>query len=256
MSYQAAPKAKTKASELMGHLVRATEDHLTDELTLHRLETGAATVMSADAGVAHTVLAGVAALRFDVRAVREHFRIALQQSSNSPATLFNQSIALQYVEEAESAFESASRALEGAPGDPRYLDSAIRRAFEGGHFRAMGEYCARYNAARPEEGPHDFTTMSAELASALDAGAFSEAAVRRVIALFCEIQQRHKVHRDAVRLSLDLEEPFSFAFRKSIWATPEKAADLNFEFANEWATRQDVVEDPGLLFTVSFVGIA
>ena len=254
MSYVTAHEAEIKARELVKTLSDCTERRTTDDLELRRLERNARAVMRKDVVLARTVLGGAAALRFDVDGLREHFRVALDHAADRSWVHANHSMALQHAEELQESVEAIEEALAIVPDSPSYLDAAAHRATEAGLFRKMAEFCRRYNAVTPEEGPHDFTEMAKKLVSAMEAGAFTEAAAAQLSRLAGSIQQAHKVHTFAGAITPDWGEPHSFSVRKMIDATPEQAADLNVELAYEWAADESLSVDPGVNLTLSYLG--
>ena len=119
------PSPKSKANELIERLSRATAG-TANELTVRRLEQGARQLMAADVVGAHTVLGGVAALRWDVEGVHRHYRIALQRLATAQ-TYYNYSLALDNVEEGGAAFDASATAQRSAPDDQFLLDHASDR---------------------------------------------------------------------------------------------------------------------------------
>ena len=256
MSYLPLPKADVEAQKLIEELIQVTEDHQVDSVTLLRLEKRARLVLKGNVQVGRTGLGAVSALRFNAPKAREHFRVAMQNAISRKTALANYSVALQLLEEVEDALVASKQALELDPGNPAYLDAATRRAFDAGHIREAWEYCQRYNVARPDEKPREKVTSIAEsLVRALEEGAFTEGAVQTLLDIACRIQQDHKVHRKFTRIGLDRGTDHSFSVRKLIWTTPEHAADMNVELADAWAEDRGLTEDPGLQFTLSYVGL-
>ena len=225
-----------------------------NEITLRRLERDAEAAMDVDPAVAHTVLGGVASLRRDVKSVREHFRIALQHADSS-VTYQNYSVALSLVDEWRDSLDAADTAHKKAPDNTVILDSAIKRAVEAGQFRMAQKYCNHLNALRPREAPHALTGLLEKFVASLDAGAFGESNIQRVLEIAGSIQRTESVPSTGVSAKLDQDEPHSFLFRRFVAASPEMAATLNSTLADEIVSHDDLVEDPGLLFVHLFVGV-
>ena len=153
-----------------------------NEIALRGLERDAEAVMDVDPAVAHSVFGGVASLRWNAEGVREHFRIALQHADN-PVTHHNYSIALALVDEWRDSFDAADTAHKKAPDNTVILGNTIELAVESGQFRMAQKYCNQLNALRPGEAPHALTGLLEKFVASLDAGAFGESNVQRVLAI-------------------------------------------------------------------------
>ena len=252
MSYIPAPR--TKAADLMDRLIFAKADSNSDELALRRLERDAEKVMHEDPVVAHTVLGGVAGLRWNIDGVREHFRIVLQHADQF-VTRHNYSVALALVDEWQDSLDAADTAHSKAPDNTAILDGAIKRAVEAGRFRMAKTYCDRLNALRPTEASHAVTGVLRRLVASLDAGALGESNIERVLEFACSIQRREGVHGADIPARLDHDEPHSFLFRRFVRASPGTAAFLNATLAEEIVSHDDLAEDPGPLFVPLFIGV-
>ena len=225
-----------------------------NEITLRGVERDVAAVMDVDPAGAHTVLGGVASLRGDAKSVREHFRIALQHA-DIPETHHNYSIILALVDEWQDSFDAADTAHRKAPDNTVILDNAIERAVEAGQFRMAQKYCRRLNALHPNEDPHALTGLLGKFVASLDAGAFGESNVQRVLEIARSIQRTGNANGGGILAKLDQDEPNSFLFRRFVVVSPEMAATLNATLADEIVSHDDLVENPGLLFVHLFVGV-
>ena len=225
-----------------------------NEMALRRVERDAEAVMDVDPAGAHTVLGAVASLRWDAESVRGHFRIALQHA-DSPETHHNYSITLALVDEWRDAFDAADTAHSKAPDNTVILGNTIEHAVEAGQFRMAQKYCNQLNALRPGEAPHALTGLLEKFVASLDAGAFGESNVQRVLEIANSVQRAESVHGAAIPAKVDQDEPHSFLFRRCVTASPEMAATLNSTLADEIVSHDDLVEDPGLLFVPLFVGV-
>ena len=226
-----------------------------NEITLRRLERDAEAAMDVDPAGAHTVLGGVASLRRDVKSVREHFRIALQHADSS-VTYQNYSVALSLVDEWRDSLDAADTAHKKAPDNTVILNGAIERAVEAGRFRMARKYCNRLNALRPGEAPHALTGRLANFVVSLDAGAFGEPNIQRVLEIASSILRTECVHGARIPSKVDQDEPHSFLFRRFVITSPEMAATLNSTLADEVVSHDDLAADPGLLFIPFFVGVS
>ena len=224
-----------------------------NEITLRRLERDAEGTMNVDPAVAHTVLGAIASIRWDAQSVREHFRIALQHADSSE-THHNYSISLALVDEWRDSLDAAETAHGKAPDNTAILDNMIERAVEAGQFRMAHKYCNQLNALRPDETPHALTGLLERFVASLDAGAFGESNVQRVLEIANSIQRTGSVRGARIPAKLDQDEPNSFLFRRFVTASPEMAATLNSTLADEIVSHDDLLEDPGFLFVPFFVG--
>lgn len=245
------PASRTKAADLIDRLMAIDTP---SEITLRRLERDAEAVMDVDPAGAHCVLGGVASLRWDAASVREHFRIALQHA-NHFVTYHNYSIALALVDEWRESFEAADEAVKMAPDNTVVLDHAMEAAVAVGQLRVAQACCERLNALRPAEDPHAATGLLEALVTALDRGIFEEANVRRVLEIASSLQRAEGVHGARTPAKLDQDEPHSFLFRRFVNASPERAAALNAELADQVVSQDGLLEDPGLRFVPLFVGV-
>ncbi len=246
------PAPQTKANNLMVRLMAMVD--APNEIALRAVERDAKAVMDVDPAGSHTVLGAIASLRWDAESVREHFRIALQHA-DSPETHHNYSIALALVDEWRDSLSAAETAHKKAPDNTAILDSAIKRAVEAGQFRVARKYCNQLNALRPGEAPHALTGLLENFVASLDAGAFGESNIQRVLEIANSIQRTKSVHGTGVPAKVDQDEPHSFLFRRFVIASPEMAATLNSTLADEIVSHDDLVENPGLLFIPFFVGV-
>ena len=249
MSYL--PASRTKAADLIDRLMAMDTP---TEITLHGLERDAEAVMDVDPAVAHSVLGGVASLRWDAKGVREHFRIALQHA-NTFVTHHNHSIALALVDEWRESCDAADTAHEMAPDNIVVLDHAIEAAVAVGRLRLARAYCDRLNALRPTEAPHAATSLLGALIAALDMGIFGESNVRRVLEVANSVQRAKGVRGARTPAKLDQDERHSFLFRRFVSAAPEEAAALNAELAEQIVSQHDLRENPGLRFVPLFIGV-
>lgn len=254
MSYIPAPKADVEAQKLMDALIQVTEDHQIDSVTLRRLEIQANQLLKNNAQVAHVGLGAIAALRFDVAKVHHHFRVAGKIPGNNRNVLVNYAVALQLVEEPEAALQRLQEVLQQDPGNPELLESALLRAMDAGRFRDAHEYCHRYNAAVPK-APNENTGLVKGITQALDEQVFTEVAVKRLMALGCQIQKTHNMHRKAATLFRDRDAEFAFSMQKLIWTTPDHAADMTWQLAEAWAEDEELVDDPGFHLTLSYMAL-
>ena len=129
------PTRATRAQELVERLTTIADAEELDEWGIRRLEREARALVDADAVAARTSCwGGVAALKEDVAAVREHHRIALQLSGSSVEALRNGAASLSRVGEMNEAFEAILQAYERIPDDPRH---ARRSDVDGGAISAL-----------------------------------------------------------------------------------------------------------------------
>lgn len=242
----------SKANELIDRLSRALADGAND-LTVRRLEQDARQLMSADVVGAHTVLGGVAALRWDAKAVHHHYRIALQHFATAE-TYFNYAVSLDNVEEGEAAFEASNEAQRRAPGDRLLVSYAAGLALQAGHFATGRRLCARWNALVPAE-EHALTRRLDRLGAAAEEGRFSEQAVRRVLAIMRNVQTRERVRGVASATMEDPQESGTFLYEQHVQMSPVETSGLNEQFVDEVLAEPELMEDPGFRFVAVFVGV-
>lgn len=247
-----APLPQTKASGLIERLSRASEVGVANDVMLLRLEQDAQRLMHADVVGAHTVLGGVASLRWNVEQVRHHFRIALRHSDTA-TTHNNYAVALSNVEELQVAYEEVSTAHERVPDDRFFLEHAIRLSAHAGRFVDGRRLCERWNALAPET-PHLFTHRIDRLANAVDAAVFSESRVQRLFAMMSDLQRNDRVRTVATATWEDAKEPSSFLHELLVDATTVEAARLNAMFVDGVVSQADLLEDPGHHFVPMFIG--
>lgn len=246
------PSPKSQSSGLIERLSQSSEDDVANEVMLLRLEQDARRLMSADIVGAHTVLGGVASLRWDVDLVHDHFRIALQHLDTAE-TNYNYSVALSNVEERQAAFEAGATAQRRIPDDRFLIDHAIRLAIAAGHFAEGRRLCERWNALVPDE-THAMTPRLAGLAAAANANLFSERAVQRLLAIMSTLQRGERVRGLTSAMWEDPREARSFLYEQLVDATPAEAGRLNVKFVDEVVSHPDLMEDPGFRFVPMFIG--
>ena len=246
------PSPQSKANELIDRLSRALTDGV-NELTVRRLEQDARQLMSADVVGAHTVLGGVAALRWGPEAVHHHYRIALQHFATAEM-YFNYAVSLDNVEEGEAAFEAGNEAQRRAPGD-RFLGGyAAGLAWQAGHFATGLRLCEKWNALVPAE-KHALTRILARLDAAVEEGRFSERAVRRVLATMRTVQKRERVRGVASATMEDPRDSGTFLYEQHVQISPSEASGLNEQFVDQVVAKPEFMDDPGFRFVAVFVGV-
>ena len=246
------PLPQTKARRLVDRLSQASEVGVANDVMLLRLEQDAQRLMHADVVGAHTVLGGVASLRWDLDRVRHHFRIALQHLDTA-TTHNNYAVALSNVEELQVAYEEVSTAHERVPDDKFFLEHAIRLSAHAGRFADGRRLCERWNALAPDT-PHPFTHRMNRLANAVEAAVFSESSVQRLLAIMSEVQRNDRVRTAATATWEDAKEPSSFLHELRVDATTVEAARLNAIFVDRVVSQADLLEDPGHRFVPMFIG--
>ena len=208
--------------------------------------------MPADVVGAHTVLGGVASLRWDLDLVRHHFRIAMQHL-DTPTTQGNYAVALSHVEERQAAYEVAATAHDRVPDDKLLLEHAIRLSVYAGRFAEGRRLCERWNALAPDD-PHRFTHDLDRLALAVAANRFSESKVQRLLGIMAELQRIERIRTVASAIWEDALEPGSFLHEQFVDTTTVEAGRLNSTFVGEVVAHADLMEDPGLRFVPVFIG--
>ncbi|MCY3838915.1 MAG: hypothetical protein OXH09_09780 [Gammaproteobacteria bacterium] len=255
------PLPQTKARRLVDRLSQASEVGTANDVVLRRLEQEAQQLMHADVVGAHTVLGGVASLRWDLDRVRHHFRIALQHL-DAARTHNNYAVALSNVEELQVAYEEVSTAHDRAPDDKSFLEHAIKLSAHAGRFADGRRLCERWNALAPDT-PHPLTPWMTRLANAVESNVFTEGSVQRLLGIMSELppceraesrQRNDHVRTAATATWEDAKEPGSFLHEVLVDATTPDAARLNAMFVDRVISQADLMEDPGYHFVPVFIG--
>ena len=247
------PTTATGAQELVERLTTIADAEELDEWGIRRLEREARALMDADAVAAHIVLGGVAALKGDVAAVLEHHRIALQLSGSSVEALRNGAASLSRVGEMSEAFEAILQAHERIPDDPDTLGAAMSMAVQSAHFQEGRELYRRWRALVPDVPPEDETSVR-KAADAVENCLFSAERARKVVQLAHQVRRSAKVRAAGAGVLALHGEPDSFLFEIKVRTSSECAVELNEKFANRIVTDEELMIDPGLKFTLVFIG--
>ena len=246
------PLPQTRARRLVDRLSEASKVGTANDVVLLRLEQEAQQLMHADVVGAHTVLGGVASLRWDVDRVRHHFRIALQHL-DAGTTHNNYAVALSNVEELQVAYEEVSTAHDRVPDDKSFLEHAIRLSAPAGRFVDGRRLCERWNALSPDT-PHPLTLRMIRLARAVESNVFTEGGVQRLLGIMSELQRNDHVRTVATATWEDAEESGSFLHEVLVDATTTEAAQLNAIFVDRVVSEADLMKDPGSHFVPMFIG--
>ena len=248
------PTAATKAVELFKTLNSIALGAEVDDFVLRRIERDARKMMNAAPVDANSVLGAVAALEGRSGDVRKHFKIALQLSGNSAEVYGNYSTAFQRIGEIDQSFEMAKQAFERAPDEPDVLRDAISCALNAGKFREASAFQDRLvklsaNRSEPNE---QLATM---LGDAVDRGAFREESVQEVLRITHDILKAEGIRRIAYStLVAETGCTDSFLYKFYIFASSDRAADLNETLAERVAKEPDLMADPGTKFVPMFIG--
>ena len=248
------PTRATKAQELVRRLTTIADAEELNEWGIRQLEREARALMDADAVAAHIVLGGVAALKGEVAEVREHHRIALQLSGNSVEALRNGAASLSRVGEMNEAFEAILQAHERIPDDPDTLSAAISMAVQSAHFQKARELYRRWRELVPDV-PLEDETSTHKAADAVENRAFSEERAQKVVQLAHQVRRSAKVRGAGGGVLALHGEPDSFLFEIRVRTSSEGAVELNEKFANRIVTDAELMTDPGLKFTLVFIGM-
>ena len=247
------PTRAIKAEELAKTLSTIANAEELDEWGIRRLEREAQVLMNADPVAAHTVLGGIASLRGDVAKVDKHHKIALQLSGNSVETLRNSAASLSRIGKMNEAFEAILQAHDRVPDDPPTLHAAISMAVQSAHFQKGRDLYRRWNKLCPD-GPMAEETDMNKAAEAVDNGMFSEEGAQKVVLLAHQVRRAAGVRTAGGGVLALYGESESFLFDIKVRAASEQAAELSEEFANQIVADDELMTDPGLKFTLIFIG--
>lgn len=240
-------------NELIETLERFSYSEVLHDLELRKLVREAEALMKVDAAGAHTVLGGIAGIEGDAAAVRRHYKIAIQQSGRTPATLGNYASALGQAGELDESFTAITEAHERAPDDLVILEHAIFIARQGAHFSASRSLYERWNKVQPSRPMEDEATMR-QAADAASRGAFSEEAARKVIRIAHEVRVTAKVRQARSTMHAVWGEPDRFALDIHLRTTPSEAAELNETLADRVVEDDKLMAELRLNFTPMFIG--
>ena len=247
------PTRATKAEELAKTLSTIANSEELDEWRIRRLDREARALMNADPVAAHTVLGGIASLKGDVTRVDEHHRIALQLSGNSVEALQNGAVSLSRVGKMDEAFAAILQAHERIPDDPYTLHAAISMAVQSAHFEKSRDLYRRWNKLCPDQPMAEEAHMN-KAAEAVDNGVFSEEGAQKVVRLAHQVRRTTNVRTAGGGVLALHGESDSFLFEIRVRTWSKQAVDLNEEFADRVVTDDELMTDPGLKFTLIFIG--
>ena len=249
--YQPAPQSAT--AELVERLAELHALASVNEVELRKLQQDARRLIRSDPAGAHTVLGGAASLQWNVDAVHDHYRIALQHLDTA-IVRHNYSVSLANVEERTDAFAEATAAHGRAPDDRYLLGHAIERAVDAGRFNDAHQLCTRWNAlADRPGGKHGMTATLEALRDAIRARAFTESGVQKVFSILSFVQSEERVRAVKSHLFRDPTEPHSFLYEQHVNAPRDGASRLNARFVDEVVSDVELMVDPRLSFTVMVV---
>ena len=231
----------TKGAALIEQLNAIALGAEADDFVLRRIGREARSIMTANPVEAHTVLGAVAALEGRADDVQKHFHIALQQSGNSASVSSNYTCALLNLGRTVEAFEIAKQASQRAPDDLVVLRDLIMAALHAGHFREARLHQRRFSKLSPDQLPPD-ESLAELLGDAVDRGAFREESVQAVLRAAHEILTTEGIRRIGhSALMADRTHADSFFFEIHIFASPERAAELNELLATRRATAYKII---------------
>ena len=248
------PNLATKGAELIDRLNAVRGGTEVDDLVLRRIRQEAQQLMGADPVEAHTVLGALASLEGRADEVQKHFRVALRQSGHSASVSRNYSSSLLALGRLDEAFEIARQASERAPDDLAILEHLISTALQAGRLLEARTFRKRFGRLSPERSlPGE--SVEQMLDDAVDRGVFREESVQEVLRTAHETLAAAGVRRtDHSELRTYAADPDSFLFLVHVFASPERAADLNEALADRIADRPELMADPGVGFVPMFIG--
>ena len=209
--------------------------------------------MASDPTGAHTVLGGVAGINGDATKVHEHYRAALHLSQRELAVLNNYAIALGRAGKFDEALPAIMEAHQRAPDDALVVKNATIVAVQGGRFTESLPLYEAWNRLRPAD-PLQHESAARKAADAAKRGAFTEAAVGKVLHLAHEARIKARVRSAGFSIDAVFGEPDNFSFAVHLRSTPRDAIEVENEFVERVVADASLMTDPGLMFTVSFRG--
>ena len=151
------------------------------------------------------------------------------------------------------AFTTIMEAHERARGDPRVLKSAVGIAMQSAEFRRSHVLYQRWNMLRPQEPREDEELMKAAC-EAIDRGAFSEEAARKVVRLAHQVRVKAGARYAGSALVSVYGEPDRFGLDMHVHTSPGEAADLNEAFADQVVADDELLTELRLNFVPTFMG--
>ena len=246
------PAPVPKQNQLLEQVAVLAASPILNEIALRRLEDEARTLVRTDASGAHAVLGAVAAIRGDVGEVVRHHELSIKLDNDVPNWLYY-CTSLGVVDDPAELLNVAKRASSTYPDVPEFLDLRIVSSLETAAFHEARALCSEWTDRYGRF--HDLASMAGTLADATDANCFSAKGAREVLELGREV-----LHNKGVRVTehgtVLQPDDDAFLWSRQVLASPESAAELNEEFADRVAARDDLLEDPGFRFVVMFDGAA
>ena len=221
-----------------------------NEVALRRLEDEAQKTLRVDASGAYAVRGAVAAIRGDASEVVRNHELSIKLD-NGVKNWVNYCTSLAIVDDVAEMLAVATRASSIYPDNRDFLDFRIVGSVETASFHEARTLCEEWS--RRYEPHHKMTVTAGALAYATDTGWFTAEGARKVLELAREVR-RNKGVRAAESAKFLHPDDETFLWSCQVLASPESAAELNEDFADRIAARDDLLEDPGLRFVVMFDG--
>ena len=244
--------ALPEASELADRVARMGEEPVIDEFALRQIAEDARRLMSVDAASAHAVLGQVAALRWDVAELKQHYRSAI--SLGDPVmSRWRYSTALFLVGETEESYEAVCDAWQRAPDNLDLLDELIATAVRCARFQEAQELCDHRRKLAPK-GDLPLAPVIQELVRAVQQGHFSEEGARDVLRAADSLRRDVRIRPNGVIVTPSRLDRGSFLYEYRLIAPPNEAGKLNEVLSLRWAESPKAMADPGLEFLPMFIG--
>ena len=244
------PAPVPKQNQLLEQVAVLATSPILNEIALRRLEDEAQKLVRADASGAHAVLGAVAAIRGDGDEVARHHELSIKLDCDVPNWLYY-CTSLGIVDDPVELLNVAERASSMYPDVQEFLDFRIVSSLETAAFHEAQALCSDW--ADRYGRRHNVARAAGTLASATDANWFSAKGARKVLELGRDVL-RNKGVRVTEHGTVSQPDDDAFLWSRQVLAPPESAAELNEEFADRIAARDDLLEDPGFRFVVMFNG--
>jgi len=224
-------------------------------LEVVRLRNDAQKLVATDAVAAHQILGGLAALEFEVDAVRQHYRAALQLS-NDAQVHSNYAVSLQFLGLYDEASEYALRAAHLEPENLTYLRNAIDYLTYAGRIGEALRTCAELDKREPG-GRSREQEIVRELKLVMERTGVSEHEVHESFRLAFELLRENKLRFDRIGSAIELAPNGGLAHFTIFVSEPvDRVRRLDFDLGARLAERLDEMHSASFVVDIGSTAIS